>query len=221
MQIEYWLLPAAASPMHAPLSRAPPLYFASLHQPDLLPSIQSHRLSSPLADAVHPQPHDLAPIDMPTNCDGLQTRRTHDGTYEHASAHVNNVLKHAFPLAETIQHAADAFLLDRRRYFDPERMRAIIEAREMAPTPLMQQVRIALTHTARDARALDPRAGLAHSRPHPMHVHAGGDPSRADLSLQIGRVQECDRTEDGLVLLRPALPLQPWAARYAPRSPDA
>ena len=73
---------------------------------------------------------------------------------------------------KTIQHAADAFLLDRRRYFDPERMRAIIEAREMAPTPLMQQVRIARTHTARDARALDLRAGLAHSRPHPMHVHA-------------------------------------------------
>ena len=172
MQIEYWLLPAAASPKHAPLSRTPPLYFASLHQHDVSPSIQSHRLSSPQSDAVHPQPHDLAPIDMPTNCDGLQTRRTHDGTYEHASAHVNNVLKHAFPLAETIQHAADAFLLDRRRYFDPERMRAIIEAREMAPTPLMQQVRIARTHTARDARALDPRAGLAHSRPHPMHVHA-------------------------------------------------
>ena len=70
-----------------------------------------------------------------------QTRRTHRGVYTCATPEENGLLEKAFPLGEQLQHAADAFLHERRRYHCPERVRAVMHAREEATHTLSKKVR--------------------------------------------------------------------------------
>ena len=73
--------------------------------------------------------------------EGPKTRRGHSGFYEAATAREREILLQAFPLGEALQHAADAYLKDRRRYPDPESVRTIMRVRKDITFPESKQVR--------------------------------------------------------------------------------
>ena len=76
-----------------------------------------------------------------TDTSAEYVRRTHRGSYRHATPKESAILVQAFPLSEALQHSADAFLKDRRRAFDPVRVRDSQAVRESLTLPLAKQVR--------------------------------------------------------------------------------
>ena len=178
---------------------------------------------APLLPLTHMSPGAEAP-----DGDGLKVRRTHAGRYKAATPHESAVLLQAFPLAEQLQHAADAFLQDRRRFHDPSRTRAVIAARNDATLAQAKQARTpapcrptpACTCARRRPRPRIPRAA-APTAGWRARLPAVGSGAVEHGAVQDDHVQERHRPQARLLLVRRDVPLRARRARPAARPAHA